>query len=177
MIFRKTQKNADLSTMDRLYDEVNYYISDQGRKKRKIKKGFLIGLDIFFASFVAVLSYFIVIVNLAKSNNSVPFFFGYSIEYVETGSMIPSLPVGSVILSRKVDDSTKISVGYKDTSSEGSIITFYDTDRIIVTHRAVESYLSSGQEYFITKGDNNALIDPYPIPRENVLSIFIRRII
>lgn len=177
MKLKKAEASNNLSTMDRLYDEVNYYNSDQGKKKRRVKKGFLIALDVLFASFVAVLSYFIVIVNLAKSNNNVPFFFGYSVEYVETGSMIPSLPVGSVIVSKKVDNSTKINVGYKDTASEGNIITFYDADRIIVTHRAVESYVTSGKEFYITKGDNNSSIDPNPIPREDVLSIFLWRII
>jgi signal peptidase len=170
-------KAEQTSVMDQLYKEVEDYNSPVSLAKRKRKKIWAEIGDIFFALIIAVFCFYIVRVNLAKENNEVPFIFGYSIEYVETGSMIPTLPIGSVIFSKQVDDSTVIKVGYKDSGSEGDIITFYNADKVIVTHRAVESYVDSGKLYYKTKGDNNNSLDPTPIPHSDVISIFIRKLI
>ncbi|MCI2068050.1 MAG: signal peptidase I [Bacilli bacterium] len=174
---KKEQEANKPSTLDQLYKEVEDYNSPESKAKRKRKKIYQEIGDIVFALIISLLCFFIVVVNLAKENNRVPFLFNYSIEYIQTGSMNPTLPIGSVILSKKVDASTEISVGYKDSASEGDIITFYNADDVIVTHRAVETYTEGQVIYYKTKGDNNNSLDPTPIPRSDVISLFIRRIV
>jgi signal peptidase I len=174
---KEKEPSAELSTMDKLYREVEDYNSPESQKKRKHKKVWSAVGDAFFAFVIGVFGYFIILVNVAKENNKVPFIFGYSIEYVETGSMIPTLPIGSVIVSKQVDQQTAIKVGYKDSDEPGDIITFYNADDVIVTHRAVETYTEGSIQYYLTKGDNNSSLDPKPIPRSSVISVFIRRVI
>jgi len=169
--------SPELSTMDRLYKEVEDYNSPESKKKRKKHKILTTIGDVFFALVITVFAYFIVIVNLAKANNQIPFIFNYSFEYVETQSMVPTLPVGTIIISKKIDSNTEIKTGYKGDDVEGDIITFYDYSRTLVTHRAVETYVEGNIQYFITKGDNNIVKDPYPIPRSDLVSIYVGRLL
>ncbi|WP_380169378.1 signal peptidase I [Jannaschia sp. R86511] len=76
---------------------------------------------------------------------------------VLTGSMTPSLPVGSVAVSRPVDP---WSVG------PGDVITFQVApgDPTLVTHRVVEVVTERGELEFRTKGDANRGDDPDLVP-------------
>jgi signal peptidase I len=168
-----------LSEMDRLYREVEEYNSPARIRQRKNKKIISLIGDIFFSIIVFALVYFIVVVGLSRESNDVPFFFGYSVQYVETESMVPTLPAGSVLLTRKVSSPSDIKVGYKGSGSEGDIITFYYTDsqysNILVTHRAVETFEKNGIQYYVTKGDNNTYKDPNAVPFSRIVSVLVRR--
>ena len=90
---------------------------------------------------------------------AVPKIFGISSYTVLTGSMEPTIPVGSLIYVKAVDPQTLI---------EGDVAVFYDGQSTIpVTHRVVENLTGEGQ--IITKGDANAQEDIAPIPYPNVV--------
>ena len=168
--------------MEELYREVNEYSLEKNVKKRKRKKVINIILDCFLVFFLSIIISIGLMVSITKESNEVPIFFSYSIQYVQTESMDPTLPAGSIILSKafnhKDPSKTPIKVGYKNSAQEGDILTFKDKDGLIITHRAVASFVDTrGKIYYETKGDNNKTIDPNPLPEENIITIFVKRIL
>jgi len=80
---------------------------------------------------------------------------------VASGSMIPTLDVGDLIVVQGGFNVNDINAAY-DT---GDIIVFHkphDPDELIV-HRAVEMQTSSNSTVLITKGDNNNGVDNWEI--------------
>ena len=83
----------------------------------------------------------------AKRMGKAPNLFGYYLYSMETDSMSPTLPRGSVILSRKVEDPSALMTG--------DIVTFINLEGKRVTHRIVQvSKDIDGNPLFRTKGDN-----------------------
>lgn len=88
---------------------------------------------------------------------TIPKVFGGEIFTVISGSMEPSIPVGSLVYIRGENPAD---------IEEEDVIAFYggrDTNAII-THRVVENRVVMGE--FITKGDANKKEDMNPIPYE-----------
>jgi len=92
---------------------------------------------------------------------------------VSSGSMIPTLNVGDLIIVRGADP---------NSVTVGSIIVFHsprDRDMLIV-HRVVGINNQQGTLYFETKGDNNPTKDswsPYPgVPQSHLVGIVIGRV-
>ena len=88
---------------------------------------------------------------------SLPRLFGMRVYSVISGSMEPTLPVGSAVYVETVDPAE---------IRAGDIIAFSD-EGVVVTHRVVEVRPDTGE--FITKGDANDTPDIYPIARVNIL--------
>ena len=102
---------------------------------------------------------FIIIVIVLCLSLIVPRVFGISSYTVLTGSMEPSVPVGSVVYAKAIEPSLLES---------GDIVVFYDgRNDIPVTHRVVENQTEDSQ--IITKGDANDTTDITPIPYQNVI--------
>lgn len=98
---------------------------------------------------------------------TVPRLFGYHIYSVVSGSMEPSIPVGSLLYIRTAQP---------EEVAEGDVIAFYgarDTASI-VTHRVVENRVVMGE--FVTKGDANQTEDFTPVPYENLIGLVARTI-
>lgn len=101
----------------------------------------------------------------AKSRGEVPTVFGYQIYEVQTGSMDPTLPVKSLILSKKVE--------HPETLQVGDIITFVNSEGITVTHRIVEVVKQQGKIAYRTKGDNATnSIDPELLDPSQVKALY-----
>jgi len=82
----------------------------------------------------------------AKLKDEVPTVLGYHIFTLETGSMIPTLPIGSYIIVKQAADPAAIP--------EGTITTFRFEDGTIVTHRVIEVLQTEDGVRYRTKGDN-----------------------
>ena len=88
---------------------------------------------------------------------------------VSSGSMIPTLNVGDIILVRGADPST-ITVG--------TIIIFhspYDYSMPIV-HRVMAISNDGGSIYFQTKGDNNPGPDGWSVPGQNLMGVYVAKL-
>jgi len=88
---------------------------------------------------------------------------------VSSGSMIPTLNVGDIIIVRGV---------YPSTVTVGTIIIFhspYDYSEPIV-HRVIAIDNSGGQLFFHTKGDNNPVQDGWSVPAANLMGVYVAKI-
>lgn len=83
----------------------------------------------------------------------------YKVYVVETGSMEPGYPVGSVLFVKECEPKTL---------SENDVITFQRNGEA-VTHRIVK--VNKDERTFVTKGDANASEDIRPVSFDNVIGI------
>ncbi|MDL5352063.1 signal peptidase I [Microbacterium sp. zg-YB36] len=75
---------------------------------------------------------------------------------VLTQSMEPGLPPGSLVVIRPTP---------VDEIAVGDVITYQirSGDTAVVTHRVTSKTFTEGEVTFITKGDNNDVVDPNPV--------------
>lgn len=111
------------------------------------------------------LGLFVFVTVLLTKGEGVPNFFGYSFMNVKTESMVPAYPVGTVVITKKIEI---------EKLKAGDVISFYSEDPIIKgipnTHRIFSAEKNeSGKIYFITKGDNNSDIDKYPVYEKDLI--------
>lgn len=101
----------------------------------------------------------VLIVISSRAAGGEPSLFGYQLKTVLSGSMEPEMPVGSLILTKQVDE--------KETFKTGDVITFRTSENILVTHRIIE--VEHNGQRFITKGDNNNGPDVEPVLADNIV--------
>ena len=94
------------------------------------------------------------------SAGKAPMIFNHSVLIVQTGSMEPVLPVGSVLIIRKTDFNS-IQVG--------DIISFYSTDPALNGRINTHEVIQRDGDLLITKGKANSLVDNYPVSADNIL--------
>ncbi|MFA6670553.1 MAG: signal peptidase I, partial [Bacillota bacterium] len=123
-----------------------------------------------FSITVAVLLGTLASVNVTKSKGEIPAILGFQLFMVESGSMEPTLPVGTVILSRQPRD--KHNLKAKD------IVTFRSSAGSVVTHRIIEVLTDDkGSVSYRTKGDNPiSSPDLELLSPENIIAVFIMKI-
>lgn len=88
---------------------------------------------------------------------------------VSSGSMIPTLNVGDIILVRGIDPTT---------ITAGTIIIFhspYDYQMPIV-HHVIAISDEGNSIYFQTKGDNNPGPDGWKVPAENLMGVYVAKL-
>lgn len=95
---------------------------------------------------IAVLCAILFIGVRAKTKNEVPQVLGYYLFTVKTGSMVPTLPIGSYIIVKTSDDPAAIE--------KGTIVTFRFLNGMIVTHRVIDVRSTEAGVQYQTKGDN-----------------------
>ena len=88
---------------------------------------------------------------------ALPRFLGYEAYHVETGSMEPAIPVGSLVYVDPVSP---------ETLEPGDVVAFRSGETVI-THRVVENHYFYNE--LITKGDANAKEDINPVRYDEVV--------
>ena len=149
-------------------DAMREKIAEAKFKEKKKKILPIIG-SIIFTIVVIFLIGILITVNIAKRQGNSPELFGYRLFMVETGSMEPGLPVGSIILTGPVQDTEKLEVG--------TIVSFYTQSGGIVTHRIIEVVSIDKNIAYRTKGDNPINSpDVELLTPDRVIGIFIMKI-
>lgn len=89
------------------------------------------------------------------------------LKIVQSGSMEPSIPVGSLVMIRG-----------QEQYAVGDVITFgEDTQESVpTTHRIVERVEQNGAISYITKGDANEAPDPQPVAKSSVIGEIIAHV-
>jgi len=88
---------------------------------------------------------------------------------VSSGSMVPVLNVGDIIIVRGVDP---------QTVTVGTIIIFhspYEYDMPIV-HRVIAVVNNGSSLFFETKGDHNSVQDGWRVPAENLMGVYVMKV-
>lgn len=89
---------------------------------------------------------------------------GWDVYVVQSGSMEPQIPTGSVIYTKAPDI---------ENLQKGDIITFKLAGGKVATHR-IDSVEGSGQTLsFITKGDANDAVDANPVLPGNIIGEYV----
>ena len=103
---------------------------------------------LIFLSVFAVLVITLFGVYSAKSQGETPAIFGvYQLYSVESGSMEPTLTVGSVIVCKKTQ--------HPESLEANQIVTFHTLSGAVTTHRIIEIITDKGGNIsYRTKGDN-----------------------
>lgn len=91
---------------------------------------------------------------------TIPRFLGYELYAIVSGSMEPTIPVGSVVYAREVSP---------QEIEAGDIVVFYGghASDTVITHRAVENRRDTQE--LLTKGDANQGNDMLPISYSNII--------
>jgi signal peptidase len=91
---------------------------------------------------------------------------GWRIFSVVTGSMVPLMKEGTLIVTQSPKSSSEITAG--------TIITYAkpgESDKLI-THRVVDEKGTENNPQYVTKGDANPESDPWLVPYKNVAGIY-----
>lgn len=139
-----------------------------------MKKVLNIVLDIViwvFVAFAALITF--LVFTSTQNEEGIPSIGNRMLFTVQTDSMEPTIKVGDVVLSKKVEDFTKLK---KD-----DIITFYmdngQGETIVNTHRIVEAKDNGNGNYsFVTKGDHNPANDNGEAHISDIIGVYTGRI-
>jgi signal peptidase len=128
-----------------------------------LKKIIFIILDVLSVVIIVCAVGVLLTVLLTRSDKA-PSIMGYSVFRVMTGSMEPTIPVNSLIVTHETDPAEL---------EPGDIITFYSGDPLldgaVNTHRIV-SVSQVGEKYtFVTRGDANNVDDSYQTEQSDVI--------
>ncbi len=116
-----------------------------------MKKTIVISARVFLYSL-----YFVVIVlGLAVA---ILLMCGMKLYCIETGSMEPDYPIGSMVVVERV---------WFDQLKVGDVITYVISDNTVVTHRLIG--IDTEHRLLTTKGDNSNIADSSPVNYENVI--------
>lgn len=118
-----------------------------------------------FLSVVTIIAaVFVLCTVIFTKSGEAPSVFGYTALRVTTGSMEPTYAVDTMILVKKV---------LPEEIKENDVISFYSQDPAldgaVNTHRVVEIKEEDGERSFVTKGDNNNVVDSYDVESEYLL--------
>lgn len=139
----------------------------ESAKIRKVSRAGYVARTTSYVLVLVFLTYILISVIVAKQLNKTPQILGYQVYRVKTGSMIPTLNIGSIILSKVPKNPY--------TLKEGNIVTFVRGNAVI-THRIIEVVKADTVRYR-TKGDNpENSPDPELLSPDAVRAVFVLKI-
>lgn len=128
---------------------------DEKEKSRVLK----VVSNIGFTLFMLIMIFLIFITAQSRLTGQEPSLFGHRMYIVDSGSMVPTLPINSIIV---VNESTASEI------EQGDIVTYYaGSTNTRVTHRVVE--VLENNEGFITRGDANNTEDPNILQKDKII--------
>lgn len=103
---------------------------------------------------------FLVVIAVAVSMSAFKLPGGFRLFTVQSGSMVPALKTGSIVIDRS-----------KSSYQKGDMITFLDVEKpkVTITHRIVEVKKDNDLIKYITKGDANDANDSGEINKSSVI--------
>jgi len=158
----KTVASLKKQQIDR-YDELESY--KNLRKKRKKKAFVRMAVWLTVILFVPVFVFFAIVIMNPKVGHN---FFGYSVYYVTSHSMVGVFNKGDCIITKSVNSVEDVNIG--------TDITFIrKSDGETVTHRVIDFVENEhGKIEYITKGVNNPNADIGSVAFEDILGVRIK---
>jgi len=133
-----------------------------------MKKVIIKVINVILVLIILLATCVIVLTGVNTRKGKATMIFGYGFMAVQTGSMVPEYPIGSVVIIKKTDPAKLKS---NDDISFYTIDPEFKKQGInIITHRIVEVKNDGDGTYsFTTKGVANSLNDEYPAEGEQVI--------
>ncbi|WP_158734943.1 signal peptidase I [Alteribacillus sp. YIM 98480] len=125
--------------------------------KRFVSVSFNSLLVVLFVLFLAAV---FLIVQGRMNPDQVPSLFGHHPLTVLSNSMEPEFSAGDMVIAKQVNP---------ETIETGDVITYYDEESQIITHRVIETTTENGEAVFQTQGDNNNVEDDYVVAANQVI--------
>ena len=129
----------------------------------KIKK-IIYGIVNLFSVLIIAAAVFVLCTVVFTKSGDAPTVFGYTALRVTTGSMKPTYDVDAMIIVKKVDP---------QEIKENDVMSFYSQDPsldgAVNTHRVVSIKEENGKRSFVTKGDNNNVVDAYDVESQYLI--------
>lgn len=120
----------------------------------------------FLIVLIVVFAVAITFISLNTDENGISKLNGYIPLNIQTDSMVPTIKVGDMIITKEVDvDDLKVD----------DIISFLAEEEdttIIKTHRIIDIKNENEVITYTTKGDNNEVADEVPVTEGNVVSLY-----
>lgn len=149
---------------------INVKLNGPGPAAKKKRPAGKILRRIAYGLIIAVLLGMLGKVWIAKINGQVPDLFGYQLYVVETGSMIPTIPIGSTLIVRGLRQGEELKAGDIVTYSHASAAITHRITGLVIGEDGVTRYQTQGDN-----PDNSA--DPWLVSREDVRGIVIQHFI
>lgn len=137
------------------------------KKRHRYKARVISGFTTLLLLVAVVLCLFVVVQSMSHGYVRLG---GYSLFRVVTGSMEPSIPIGTVLLAQEIpiEEVEKEDVVCFRSTNPGS-------EGMIVTHRVMGVYdTPDGIRCLRTKGDHNPSMDIDPVTQANLIGLVIR---
>ncbi len=164
--------------VDKLYSEIERLNSPENLKKANRKKTVSAMLNVFYAVVIILLLSVLVVIQVAKEKGEAPAVFGCQLFYIQTGSMDPTYPVGSVIFAKSVKDTASLSAGEYGVK-DGDVVVFNDLSGRKITHR-IESVitLENGEIAYRTRGDSvKNTTDSEILTQDRIIAVVVMRVV
>lgn len=144
-------------------EEMRQELSQELQKKRNWLKALRKGC---FTIFLLLLVFQFGTIFKMKQTGQIPHVFGYYLFSIESGSMSPTLEVGDIIVSKKPTSTHDLAVG--------TIVTFYNCDGQIVTHRITDIIVDASETIaYQTKGDyEKNTTDLELLTQDRIISVY-----
>lgn len=110
--------------------------------------------------FYSIITFSLLIIIMVTSG-----YFKYYAVTIGSGSMEKTICKGDVVIVKKLKRNE-----LKDLKAKRDVLVYYRDGKIIV-HRLIKIKKLSGEEFYITKGDNNLTKDPYRVKPKDVIGI------
>lgn len=127
-------------------------------------KKILFGIINILSVLTIVAAVFVLCTVIFTRSGDAPSVLGYTALRVTTGSMAPTYDVDTLIIVEKTAPSQ---------IKENDVISFYSQDPAldgaVNTHRVVEIKQENNKIFFVTKGDNNNVVDSYEVSDEYLI--------
>ena len=141
-----------------------YRLSDFERSSRNLYRlGKIFSIIICMIILLLILFNLTFMIEIYINPNKLPSFLGIKSLIIVSESMEPTIMTDDVIFIKDVS---------KEELKVGDIISFYEGS-YINTHRIVRIENQSGEEVYITKGDNNEKEDKSPVKFKNIEGKYI----
>lgn len=128
----------------------------QGKKENKVIK---VISNFLFIVFMITITFFIFITAQSRLTGSEPSILRHRIYIVESGSMLPTLKIDSMLIVRELP-ADKIGIG--------DIVSYYGEGvDVRITHRVVD--IKDNGNTFITRGDANNINDPNILEKDRLI--------
>lgn len=143
-------------------------MNNQPENKTKTKKVVKIAISAFLGAILVFLLSVLIRNTIALNNNEIASYFGYSITYVPTNSMSPTIEAGDTVLVEECD------INDIKTGEDGDIVVYFDGEKYII-HRAIGKDETGA---LICKGDNPYIVieDPKPVTDDMLYGRYVKTV-